>query len=344
MAKAKKLPSGSYRALVYSHKDPNGKRVYVSFTASTKREAEMKAAVYAAKKTKRTRGDITVADAVESYISGKSAVLSPSTLRAYRSLQRTAFTEINKTKAHRLTPSDVQNFVSNLSSRVGAKTVHNSYSLLCASLRLSNVSIDLSGITLPSTKKTRPEAPSDADIIMLYNAAPKKLKLAIALAAFGSLRRGEICAIMHKDVVGNQIFIHADMVMGEKGCVYKDYPKTSESVRTVTLPQEIIALIGDGEPDGFVCGYRPTGLSAAYERLRKKYGISIKFHDLRHYYASIGAVLNIPDIYLASFGGWRQDSPVMKQVYQNKITPAADQYAKKMTDHFSNLLGESCNT
>lgn len=38
MAKAKKLPSGAWRALVYDYTDQDGKRHYESFTASTKKK------------------------------------------------------------------------------------------------------------------------------------------------------------------------------------------------------------------------------------------------------------------------------------------------------------------
>ncbi|MCI9448986.1 MAG: hypothetical protein HFE30_01870 [Clostridiales bacterium] len=40
MAKAKKLPRGSWRVLVYTVTDASGKRKYESFTAETKSEAE----------------------------------------------------------------------------------------------------------------------------------------------------------------------------------------------------------------------------------------------------------------------------------------------------------------
>lgn len=59
MAKAKKLPSGSWRCLVYDYTDEFGKRHYKSFTSNNpspagKREAELLAAEYAAEKeTKR---------------------------------------------------------------------------------------------------------------------------------------------------------------------------------------------------------------------------------------------------------------------------------------------------
>ena len=43
MAKAKKLPSGQWRVLAYAGKDPGSKRRYKSFTAGTKRKAELAA-------------------------------------------------------------------------------------------------------------------------------------------------------------------------------------------------------------------------------------------------------------------------------------------------------------
>ena len=46
MAKAKKLPSGMWRVLLYDGKDDNGKRKYKSFTAATKKQAEADAALY----------------------------------------------------------------------------------------------------------------------------------------------------------------------------------------------------------------------------------------------------------------------------------------------------------
>ena len=50
MATAKKLPSGSWRCLIYTGKDENGKRQYKSFTADSKKEAEFLAAAFLASK------------------------------------------------------------------------------------------------------------------------------------------------------------------------------------------------------------------------------------------------------------------------------------------------------
>ena len=79
MAKAKKLPSGNWRVLVYAGKE-NGKNKYKSFTAPTKKEAEFQAAQYAMERKERENGAMTVQEAIDRYIDAKEGVLSPSTV------------------------------------------------------------------------------------------------------------------------------------------------------------------------------------------------------------------------------------------------------------------------
>ena len=87
MAKAKKLKSGTWRVLVFSHfeqVDGVKKRRYESFTAPTKAEAELKAAQFANNKDRIRSGKLTVGDAIERYISSRKNTLSPSTLKTYK--------------------------------------------------------------------------------------------------------------------------------------------------------------------------------------------------------------------------------------------------------------------
>lgn len=63
-----------------------------------------------------------------------------------------------------------------------------------------------------------------------------------------------------------------------------------------------------------------------------------RWESTRHYYATTGSMLGIPDIVIADMGGWRHDSPIMKNLYQGNITSIADGYAKKMNDHFEKVL------
>jgi hypothetical protein len=62
---------------------------------------------------------------------------------------------------------------------------------------------------------------------------------------------------------------------------------------------------------------------------------------MRHFFASTAAILQIPDIYTADMGGWRHDSKIMKETYQNRITSMADYYADKVNDHLSKIVTDS---
>ena len=88
MAKAKKLPSGSWRVLLYCGKRENGKPIYKSFTAPTKKQAEADAALYAIQKRHKDESGLTVGEAIDKYIENKENVLSPTTIAGYRMTRR----------------------------------------------------------------------------------------------------------------------------------------------------------------------------------------------------------------------------------------------------------------
>ena len=344
MATAKKLPSGSWRVRAFAGRDPvTGKQMFVSFTAPTKDEAELKAKQYKVEqKDHRNVYNLTVSEAVERYITAKAPVLSPSTYREYKGTQRRYLADIGHKKVNALTTEDMQLFISGLTLKVSAKTVANAYGLLSSAVSMFRPDAVFK-VTLPTKQKKRPVSPDSEQVQSLFEAAGPELKICIALAAFGSMRRGEICALKHKDITGQTAHVHADMVITEDNVfVYKDIPKTSDSNRLVRLPLEVVGLIGDGADDAFIVPFNPDQITKRFVRLRKKLNLNgVKFHDLRHYYASIGAVLGIPDTYLADFGGWTLGSGGMKNVYQNQIESASQLYAQAMTDHFSKLISGS---
>lgn len=338
MASAYRLPSGKWRVLVFSHVDENGKRKYESFTAATKQEAENQARKFSNNKIRNSSSGLSVEDAIEGYIKAKTGVLSPSTIRTYRGMQKKYYKQLAKIKILKLTNEDIQLMISELTQTVSAKTIKNIYALLCASIAFYSSDIKFN-VSLPTARKKTSNSPSNEDVQMLFKMALPWLQKCIALAAFGGMRRGEIAAIKYKDVADDAIFIHADLVMDEDNkWVYKDLPKNQSSVRIVRLPREVIAMIGKGNPEDYIIGYNPNTISKMFIKLRDRLGVDVRFHDLRHYYASIGAVLNIPDIVLADFGGWRHDSPVMKTVYQGNISDISEGYSKKMINYFRDVM------
>ena len=320
MATARVLPSGQWRCLVFDGME-NGKRKYKSFTAATKNDAELQAKQYLADPSRKNREQkLTVKDAIERYISSKEGVLSPSTIYGYRRMQRNRYESIGKLKIQELTSEDMQKFISDTAKEKSPKYTANVYGLLSSSVAMFRPEA-VFRITLPKRAVRRSVAPSDSDVQNLFESADDWLKICIA---------------------GDAIHIHADIVTDNSNVYhYKDMPKTSESVRTVHAPEQVIELLGTGEPEDFVVKKMPYAITKAFIALRNDLGIDIRFHDLRHYYASIGAVLGIPDTYLSDFGGWRRGSPVLKSTYQNAITDASERYSEVMKNHFGSLIGST---
>ena len=329
MPKAKKLPSGSYRARVYSYTDANGKKHYESFTAPTKAEAEMKAAQFKASTYKQVK-KLTVLQAIEGYINAKRKVLSPSTVREYDNMARRYFAPLSGKRADRLNSEDVQIFISDLSGRVSAKTVQNVYSLLTASVGLYYPDKTFR-VTLPAKTKKRPVSPSDEDVARLYETADDKLKLVLTLAMLG-MRRGEIAALKYEDITDHIAHIHADIVHDTDGkWIYKEVPKTDESDRYIRLPSDFPC---DGS--GYVIGWLPNTITKRFIDHRKSRGLTLRLHDLRHYFASTAALI-MPDLYAADLGGWARGGSAMKTVYQNNVKSMSDYYAQKMVDHIDQI-------
>lgn len=339
MPTARKLPSGSWRCRVYDYTDISGKKHYQSFTADSKTAAELLATEWKHKhQTSGQSEDIKVSEAIDRYIKAKSSVLSASTIRGYKQMQGKYYDSIDSVKLSRLTSEKLQIFVSGLTETISAKTIANVYGLLISAVTMFRPDA-VFRVTMPKKKPVKRQPPSDNDIRILFNAADGDLKICIALAAFGSLRRGEICALKYGDIDGCKISVHADMVENsDNKFIYKDMPKTSDSIRTAVIPPEAAALIGSGPPEEFLIRRTPNAVTHAFIKLANKHSIDIRFHDLRHYYASVGAAIGIPDTYLSEFGGWRKGSGVLKAVYQGAMDDTSAKLSKQLSDHFSALI------
>ena len=106
MVKVDRLPSGNYRARVHIG---NGK--YKPFTGKDKKEVQLRAAQYEAEiEIANNSGEsaMTLNDAIDGYISQKQNVLSPSTVRGYRAVQRNATPELMGMKLRDINAEAVQ--------------------------------------------------------------------------------------------------------------------------------------------------------------------------------------------------------------------------------------------
>ena len=358
MATAKKLPSGSWRIRVFSHYElrPDGskKPIYESFSCSDpsragKKEVEWMAAEWSIKKQDRENMEQTVQDAVKRYIDLKERVLSPATIRSYKQILDCNMDEIKLYPIGVLTPVIVQRWINGLSVRCSPKYCRNANGLLQSALKFSCV--PTIGVTLPAPREFVAHVPCDEEVHALISyicdttyentrrdMRPRyELKIAVMLAAFGSLRRGEICALTAADFDRDNLTVHIckDVVKDkDKMWVTKPTPKTSTSNRTVDLPAFVFDAIDLSRP-GTIIKATPDQISNRFRRAVRFSGAKFhfRFHDLRHYYVSIAHALGIPDAYIMEMGGWRTDR-TMKRVYRSTLADRARTERDKLTAHF----------
>lgn len=336
-SKKNKLPSGNVRIQVYDYTDENGKKHYKSFTAATKTQAKALANDWKAHKNDKKPESITVQEMIGRYIDLKENVLSPSTVRDYRNMCKNRFGgSFGKIPLNDLNHQQIQLWVSDLSLTVGSKTVRNVHGLLSASLDIFYPEFVLK-TTLPA--KTRPNlyCPSDADVKkLLRHIQGTDLEIAVLLAAFGPLRRSEISPLTDKDLDGSLICVRRSMVKNnDREWVIKDVPKTYAGYRNISLPDFVIDKIS--KKKGRLVNLNPDQITNQFGRALKKVDVPhFRFHDLRHYAASIMHVIGVPDQYIKERGGWSSDS-IMKSVYQNVISIESKKQNQKVNKHFEKL-------
>ena len=346
MATARKLPSGNYRCRVYLGK-VNGKDTYKSFTASTKKEAERIAtsflADYDEKKKVKPKKEVTFYVSLSSYISKREAVLSPSTIREYKGLQRNLkdkFPDFCNMRVCDITQDDVQDIINVLSIKLSPKTVRNYHGLISATL---GGEIALKTV-MPQKETPDIYIPKDEDIKKLIKIVENtEMEIPILLGAFGMMRRGEICSLTIDDVdfATNTIHVRHSMVKGDDKKWHIKAPKNQTSDRFVHVPDFVIEKIKD---KGYITTYVPSTLTDTLREILDANNIPrFRFHDLRHYSASIRHALNIPDAYIMEEGGWKTDH-VLKTVYRHAMKDKKNEMTEKALTHFNQLYDTKYDT
>lgn len=344
MAKSTKhrLPSGSVRIQAYDYTDDAGKKHYKSFTASTLTEAKTMRNVWETKrKSEREESkNLTVQSAVRRYIDSKENVLSPATIRGYESIYKIRFSgAFGKIKINELTSQQAQIWISDTSKDLSPKSIQNIVGLLKPALEMFAPDKHFK-IQLPAKKKPELYCPSDTDIKKLLSCIQDdpELERAVLLGAFGPLRRSELCALTDTDICGNMVSVNKSLVRGKDNIWYTKVPKTYSSYRIISLPDAVIEKLSGIK--GNLFSSTPDTISHRFKRALSKADLpDFRFHDLRHYSASIMHAIGVPDQYILQRGGWSTDG-VMKAVYRNTISDESVKQNSLINKHFELISHE----
>jgi integrase len=340
MAKAKKLPSGNWRARVYSGKDSNGKAQYKSFTESTERKANLAAMEWQEhyKAIASDGANMSVSEAIDAHISSLSNILSPATIAGYHRIQKNHLKEIISIKLSKLTEKIINNETNNEAGKYSPKTVYNAFGLLNTVLKKYRPDFKYK-IDLPTVYPTIKDVPLDDDLRKIYAISyDTEMEFPFLLASWLGLRVSEIRGLKCSKIGNEKIIIEKAIVQGDNGAADKG-TKSKKSTRVLPLPTYIKlrmdALITDGRE-------RVTNLSgqAIYKRfvrICEKAGVGpFRFHDLRHTNATVMLEENVPDKYIAERGGWGSD--IYKKRYEHTTANKRQSINEAIDSRFEKIM------
>lgn len=326
-----KLPSGSYRI----RQMVNGKRFSITVDHKpTKKEAEMLLYEKANfNNTEKEKGK-SFFDCAYDYTEIKQNVLSVTTVKAYKSLLRNAFSDqFLKKDINAITMEDIQIEINTYAANHSPKTVRNMNGFISAVFAIYKPTMDIS-TTLPQKVKNEAYIPSDEDIRRIFEyAKDTEYEIGLKLCAMG-LRRSEMCALTVDDLDGNMLTINKALVLDENNHWVIKTTKTTESTRQIYLSDD---LANDIRSRGYIFNGYPNAIYKYLQATQNKLGIpNFSLHKLRHYFASSAHTLGIPDVYIMQAGGWKTDG-VLKQVYRHALSDKNVEMQKRIADQMAKL-------
>ena len=333
----------SYRASI--GKGADGKYHYKRFTGHSN-TSEEKALEDAKKQAERWKalheddsptGSMTIKQACESYIASKDSVLSPATIRGYWIIVNNRLSGIMDVRVSEITQIQIQREMNAEAKKYSAKTVHNDHGFLASVLSMFRPDFILH-TRLPQKQQKAPHVPSNDEIETLMRCIESsdcELYKALLLAAFGSLRRSEICALTYDDISGDVVSVNKAMVPNKNNeYIIKQTTKSDAGTRLVTMPHDVILKLHYYGNSGRIVQRSPRLVSRKFRTAIQRAGLEhFRFHDLRHYQASILHAMGVPDQYIMARGGWKTDA-TLKSVYRHQMDDKRKEVESDICNYF----------
>lgn len=273
----------------------------VTRTFGRRKDADAYASTIEADKLRGTvvdpeRARITVKEYGNAWLSRRHD-LAESTAELYRSLfDRHIEPTFGAVRLRALSPSDVRTWNAKL-SKSRPSTAAKAYRLLSTMMRTavtdSVIGRNPCQVKGAGTEKS-PERPvaSVVDVQALADAMPDGLRLAVLLAAWCQLRRGEVLGQRRRDVdvKGGTISVEVTRTSLMSGRELEKVPKTEAGRRVVAVPPNVApeidrhldARVGPA-PDARLFDVSVRVLDFWWRKARVKAGrTDLRFHDLRH--------------------------------------------------------------
>lgn len=313
MASISKRSSGQWRA---RYRDPAGKEHARHFRRKVDAQRwlnEVTASVVTGAYVDPKAGRVTVREYAERWRS----------IQAHRPRTRTHYEMVLRRYVHpvlgdrplsAVLPSDVQAWVRQLETGSADQaplqpaTIGVAHSILSAVFKAAVRDRRLAanpcaGTRLPRVEKRKVVPPTTEAVEALRAAMPAEFQALVTFTAGTGMRQGEVFGLTvdRLDMLRRTVTVDRQLVGVDAGRPAFGPPKTDASVRDIPLPRVVVdalaaqlAAYGEG-PGGvvFTLDALPIRRSSFFERVWRRsldaadLPRSIRFHDLRHYYASL---------------------------------------------------------
>lgn len=292
------------------------------------------------------RSAMTVGQAIDRYISEKSQILSPYTIKGYNTIRKNYLQSIMSINLTDLEQGDIQRAITeDQAAGKSAKTIKNAHGLLTATLSEYRPKFHAES-KLPKSVKTERDIISEADMQKVWQAAKgDKYELPILLASWFGLRMSEVRGLKFGDIQDGILHIQRARVR-IKGEDIDKKTKTAAGDRYIKLPQPILKLIFEQAintvaTNRYICPYSISAINKGFIRVCNKAGVKpCRFHDLRHFAASVSLALGVPDKYSMKRMGHATEN-MLKTTYQHTMKNKEKEYADLVDAHMEALYNAS---
>ena len=334
--KARQLSSGSW--FIQLRIDGES----ISITKPTEKEAIAEAAAVKAglvQIAKTPMSNRTLTEAINAWISANENRLSPSTIRGYITCRDNGFQSLMRLKCSAITDKQIERAINQECRQYSAKTVVNRWRFIAQVLTWAT------GKTYPAKlpQVVRPDIDfldqEDLTTFLDYiKGRPVELE---ALLALSSLRRSEIAALSWDDgdIDLKHRWIHvrgAVVPDADHKMVKKATNKNTTSRRDVPIIDPLYeALMAVEDKTGPVVKVHPATMHARINKACAAAGVpQVGCHGLRHSFASLCHMLNIPPQVAMEIGGWA-DRATMDRIYTHVSKRDKNSYENAFTAHFA---------
>lgn len=330
--KARQLPSGAWFCRVRI----DGKDVSITRDTEKAAVAEAMAVKAGIKEATKKPKKKTVTTAINDYIEARRNVLSPSTIRGYKTIQDNRFQSLMKKDIFAITQEECQRAVNLEAKAVKAKTLTNSWRFV------SSVIFEETGqrffVRLPQIVPTERPWLTPEQIPVFVEAVKGDPIEIPALLALSSLRRSELINLRWKDVDLSKgiLRVNGAAVFDENGqLVRKQETKNKTSRRTVPIIPPLLEALKVAEPKGeYVVSWHPNAIMCRVNRVCSAHNLpEVGLHGLRHSFASLAYHLNIPEKVVMEIGGWA-DNQTMRKIYTHISQKDVSDHATALTGFF----------